>query len=155
MRYRFERNGSVVANSSSLRPTGPLRQNLARIRMRGSPQIRQNYPTKVEAAINHLVNVRLWASYINLSLGFSFHHHDVALEGVGPKPFWICLTWVLPALGSARANPQHCDFLESHFLDEVKLIRKMADHLTHLRRLAGPQAGLGKHLFDKLTLTHD
>ncbi|EPY87656.1 RUN and FYVE domain-containing protein 1 [Camelus ferus] len=60
------------------------------------PQIRQNYPTKVEAAINHLVNVRLWASYINLSLGFSFHHHDVALEGVGPKPFWICLPWVLP-----------------------------------------------------------
>ena len=39
----------------------------------------------------------------------------------------------LHALGSARTDPHLCGFLESHFLDEeVKLIRKMGDHLTNL-----------------------
>ncbi|KAB1252443.1 Ferritin light chain [Camelus dromedarius] len=52
--------------------------------------------------------------------------------------------WDLRALGSARADPQPWHFRESHFRDEqVKLI-KMGDLLTNLRRLAGPQAGLGK-----------
>uniref|UniRef100_A0A8C0XB72 Ferritin n=1 Tax=Castor canadensis TaxID=51338 RepID=A0A8C0XB72_CASCN len=62
----------------------------------------------------------------------------------------------LHALGSARTDPHLCDFLENHFLDEeVKLIKKMGDHLTNLRRLAGPQAGLGEYLFERLTLKHD
>ncbi|KAM8951487.1 ferritin light chain-like [Lycaon pictus] len=61
----------------------------------------------------------------------------------------------LHALGSARADPHLCDFLENHFLDEVKLIKKMGDHLTNLRRLATPQAGLGEYLFERLTLKHD
>ena len=53
----------------------------------------------------------------------------------------------LHSLGSAHADPHLCDFLESHFLDEeVKLIKKMGDHLTNLHRLAGPQAGLGEYL---------
>ncbi|KAB0339081.1 hypothetical protein FD754_024148 [Muntiacus muntjak] len=44
----------------------------------------------------------------------------------------------------------------NHLLDEeVKLIKKMGDHLTNLRRLAGPQAGLGEYLFERLTLKHD
>ncbi|XP_073758023.1 ferritin light chain-like [Callorhinus ursinus] len=48
----------------------------------------------------------------------------------------------LHALGSANTDPRLCDFLESHFLEEVmKLIKKMGDHLTNLCRLAGPQAG--------------
>uniref|UniRef100_F1RIP3 Ferritin n=1 Tax=Sus scrofa TaxID=9823 RepID=F1RIP3_PIG len=48
----------------------------------------------------------------------------------------------LHALGSARADPHLCDFLENHFLDEeVKLIKKMGDHLTNLRRLSGPRLG--------------
>ncbi|XP_021547438.1 ferritin light chain-like [Neomonachus schauinslandi] len=133
----------------------------------------------MEAAINHLVNVHLWASYTYLSLGFFFHLDNVALEGVGhfcelteekrkgtehllkkqnqtgsrallqniPKPSqdeWSKTldateaTMVLEknlnqallelhALGSAQADPQLCDFLENHFLDEeVKLIKKMA-----------------------------
>uniref|UniRef100_A0A8C0K4D7 Ferritin light chain n=1 Tax=Canis lupus dingo TaxID=286419 RepID=A0A8C0K4D7_CANLU len=43
-------------------------------------------------------------------------------------------TVVIRGLGSARADPPLCDFLENHFLDEeVKLIRKMGDHLTNLR----------------------
>ena len=62
----------------------------------------------------------------------------------------------LHGLASARGDPHICDFLENHFLDEeVKLIKKMGDHLTNLRRLAGPQAGLGEYLFERLTLKHD
>ncbi|EPY81277.1 ferritin light chain [Camelus ferus] len=62
----------------------------------------------------------------------------------------------LHALGSAPADPHLCHFLESHFLDEeVKLIKKMGGHLSHLHRLSGPQAGLGEYLFERLTLNHD
>ncbi|XP_029331404.1 ferritin light chain 1-like [Mus caroli] len=46
-------------------------------------QIRQNYSTEVEAAVNRLVNLHLRASYTYLSLGFFFNRDDVALEGVG------------------------------------------------------------------------
>ena len=58
----------------------------------------------------------------------------------------------LHALGSTHTRPHLGDFLENHFLDEeVKLIKKMGDHLTHLCRLARPQAGLGKYLFERPT----
>ncbi|MBV94415.1 Ferritin light chain, partial [Eschrichtius robustus] len=44
----------------------------------------------------------------------------------------------LHALGSARADPQLRDFRESRFLDDqVKLIKKMGDHMTNLRGLPG------------------
>ena len=46
-------------------------------------QIRQNYSTEVEAAVNRLVNLHLRASYTYLSLGFFFEWDEVALEGVG------------------------------------------------------------------------
>ncbi|XP_032341314.1 LOW QUALITY PROTEIN: ferritin light chain-like [Camelus ferus] len=60
------------------------------------------------------------------------------------------------APGSARPDPHLCDFRESRFLaEQVKLIKKMGDHLTNLRRLADPQAGLGEYLFERLTLTQD
>ncbi|CAO2640474.1 Ferritin light chain 1 [Lemmus lemmus] len=63
----------------------------------------------------------------------------------------------LHSLGSARTDPHLCDFLENHFLDEeVKVIKKMGNHLTNLRRVtAGPQASLGEYLFERLTLKHD
>ena len=62
----------------------------------------------------------------------------------------------LHGLASALGDPHICDFLENHFLDEeVKLIKKMGDHLTNLRRLAGSQAGLSEYLFERLTLKHD
>ncbi|XP_032448851.1 ferritin light chain-like [Lynx canadensis] len=174
-----------------------------------SSQIRQNYTTEVEAAVNRLVNMHLWASYTYLSLGFYFDRDDVALEGVGhffrelaeeKREGAECLLKMqnqssgralfldvqkpsqdewgktldameaallleknfnqglldLHALGSARADPHLCDFLENHFLDEeVKLIKKMGDHLTNLRRLSDPQAELGEYLFERLTLKHD
>ncbi|EDL24701.1 mCG52010, partial [Mus musculus] len=156
-------------------------------------QIRQNYSTEVEAAVNCLVNLHLRASYTYLSLGFFFDPDDVALEGIGhffrelaeekregaerllelQNDLGGCALFQdvqkpsqdewgktqeameaalaleknlnqalldLHALGSARADPHLCDFLESHFLDkEVKLIKKMGNHLTNLRRVAGPQ----------------
>ena len=48
-----------------------------------SSQIRQNYSTEVEAAVNRLVNMQLRTFYTYLSLGFYFDRDDVALEGVG------------------------------------------------------------------------
>ena len=56
----------------------------------------------------------------------------------------------LCALGSTRT-----DFQENHFLDEeVKLLKKMGDHLTNIHRLGSSQAGMGKYLFEGLTLKH-
>ncbi|MCQ7614222.1 hypothetical protein NP188_24355 [Salmonella enterica] len=68
----------------------------------------------------------------------------------------------LHALGSSHTDPHLCDFLENHFLDkEVKLIKKMGDHLTNIRRLAAPLPAsqatgsfLGEYLFERLTLKH-
>ncbi|KAL4843930.1 hypothetical protein H8958_002502 [Nasalis larvatus] len=57
----------------------------------------------------------------------------------------------LHALGSAKTDPNLCDFLEKHFLDrEMKLIKKMGDYLTNRRRLASPQARLAEYLFRRL-----
>ncbi|KAF4017721.1 hypothetical protein G4228_008894 [Cervus hanglu yarkandensis] len=143
-----------------------------------SSQIHQNYSTEVEAAVNRLVNMQLRASYTYLSLGFYFDRDDVALEGVGP---FFCELAKEKCEGAERLlklqnqrggralfldvqkpsqdeweTPHICDFLENHFLDEeVKFIKKMGDHLTNLCRLAGPQAGLGEYLFERLTLKHD
>ncbi|XP_055421158.1 ferritin light chain-like [Bubalus kerabau] len=175
-----------------------------------SSQIHQNYSTEVEAAVNRLVNMQLWASYTYLSLGFYFDRDDMALEGVGhffrelakekcegaerllklqnqhggrtlfldmQKPSQDELGKTqddameatllveknlnqalleLHGLACTRGDPHICDFLKKHFLDEeVKLIKKMGDHLTNLCRLAGPQAGLDEYLFERLTLKHD
>ncbi|KAK7805990.1 hypothetical protein U0070_011745 [Myodes glareolus] len=174
------------------------------------PAYEENYSTEVEAAVNHLVNLHLRASYTYLSLGYYFDRDDVALEGVGhffrelaeekregaerllklqndrggralfqdvQKPSqdeWGKTQEVMEAalaleknlnqalldlhsLGSARTDPHLCDFLENHILnEEVKVIKKMGNHLTNLHRLvAGPQASLGEYLFERLTLKHD
>ncbi|KAL1770923.1 ferritin light chain 1 [Sigmodon hispidus] len=179
-------------------------------------QVRQNYSSEVEAAVNCLVNLYLWASYTYLSLGFYFDRDDLALEGVGhfceladkKREGADCLLKMqnkrggctllqdvqkpsqdewgktleameaalaleknlnqalldLHSLGSARTDPHLYDFLENHFLDEeVKLIKKMGNHLTNLRRVTGPQpaqtgapqSSLGEYLFERLTLKHD
>ena len=46
-------------------------------------QICQSYSIKMEASINQLIHMHLWASYTYLSHGFYFNHDDVALDGVG------------------------------------------------------------------------
>ncbi|XP_058391194.1 ferritin light chain-like [Diceros bicornis minor] len=62
----------------------------------------------------------------------------------------------LHALGSANTDPHLCDFVKSHFLEEeMKVIKKVGDHLTNLRRLAGPKAALGEYLFRRLNDKHN
>jgi len=53
-------------------------------------------------------------------------------------------------IASERNDPQMCDFLETHYLEEqVKAIKELSDHITNLSR-NGP--GIGEYLFDKHTL---
>uniref|UniRef100_A0A8D0BNP7 Ferritin n=1 Tax=Salvator merianae TaxID=96440 RepID=A0A8D0BNP7_SALMN len=59
----------------------------------------------------------------------------------------------LHQVASRHTNPHLCDFLETHDLDEeVKLIKKLGDHLTNLKRVRANEDGLGEYLFDRLTL---
>ncbi|XP_067830486.1 ferritin heavy chain B-like isoform X1 [Heptranchias perlo] len=59
----------------------------------------------------------------------------------------------LHKLSTERTDPHLCDFLETHYLDEqVKMIKKLGDHITNLKRLGAPENGMGVYLFDKLTL---
>ncbi|OBS60756.1 hypothetical protein A6R68_08119, partial [Neotoma lepida] len=46
-------------------------------------QAHQNYSIEVEAAVNHLVNLHLKASYTYLPMSYYFDQDDMALEGVG------------------------------------------------------------------------
>ncbi|XP_041033509.1 ferritin, heavy subunit-like [Carcharodon carcharias] len=60
----------------------------------------------------------------------------------------------LHKLSSGNTDSHLCNFLETHFLDEqVKMIKKLGDHITNLRRLGAPENGMGEYLFDKLTLS--
>ncbi|XP_067833730.1 ferritin heavy chain, oocyte isoform-like isoform X1 [Heptranchias perlo] len=59
----------------------------------------------------------------------------------------------LHKLSTERTDPHLCDFLETHYLDEqVKMIKKLGDHITNLKRLGAPENGMGVYLFDKHTL---
>ncbi|XP_067408407.1 ferritin light chain [Emydura macquarii macquarii] len=61
----------------------------------------------------------------------------------------------LHQVATSHKDPHMCDFLETHYLDEqVKLLKKLGDHLTNLRRVGAPESGLGEYLFDRLTLGH-
>ncbi|XP_054830065.1 ferritin light chain, oocyte isoform-like [Eublepharis macularius] len=59
----------------------------------------------------------------------------------------------LHQIASCRLDPHMCDFLETLYLDEeVKLIKKLGDHLTNLKRVRASEDGLGEYLLDRLTL---
>uniref|UniRef100_A0A7N5JK24 Ferritin n=1 Tax=Ailuropoda melanoleuca TaxID=9646 RepID=A0A7N5JK24_AILME len=59
----------------------------------------------------------------------------------------------LHQVASRHTDPHLCDFLETHYLDEeVKVIKKLGDHLTNLKRVRAQEEGLGEYLFDRLTL---
>ncbi|XP_067830517.1 ferritin heavy chain B-like [Heptranchias perlo] len=59
----------------------------------------------------------------------------------------------LHKLSTERTDPHLCDILETHYLDEqVKMIKKLGDHITNLKRLGAPENGMGVYLFDKHTL---
>ncbi|XP_036266060.1 ferritin light chain-like [Pipistrellus kuhlii] len=62
----------------------------------------------------------------------------------------------LQALGSTCTDAPPCDFLDNHFQDETgETHQEDGRHLTHLHRLAGPQAGLSEYLFERLTVKQD
>ncbi|XP_067839999.1 ferritin heavy chain-like [Heptranchias perlo] len=56
----------------------------------------------------------------------------------------------LHKLSTERTDPHLCDYLETHYLDEqVKMIKKLGDHITNMKRLGAPENGMGVYLFDK------
>ncbi|KAM5132411.1 ferritin light chain, oocyte isoform-like [Mantella aurantiaca] len=62
----------------------------------------------------------------------------------------------LHKIAMEHADPHMCDYLESEYLEkEVKLIKKLGDHLTNLKRVKAAENGMGEYLFDKLTLDGD
>ncbi|XP_044134133.1 ferritin light chain, oocyte isoform-like [Bufo gargarizans] len=62
----------------------------------------------------------------------------------------------LHKIATDHADPHMCDFLEREYLDEeVKLIKKLGDHITNLKRVKAAEVGMGEYLFDKLTLGDD
>ncbi|XP_065445320.1 ferritin light chain-like [Chrysemys picta bellii] len=58
----------------------------------------------------------------------------------------------LHKVATSHADPHMCNFLETHYLDEeVKPLKKLGNHVTNLRRVGAPKAGLGEYVFDRLT----
>ncbi|XP_039708022.1 ferritin heavy chain-like [Pteropus medius] len=59
----------------------------------------------------------------------------------------------LHRLATDKNDAHLCDFLTRHYLHEkVKFIKELGDHITNLRKMGSPEAGLADYLFDKLTL---
>ncbi|XP_042636779.1 ferritin light chain-like [Orycteropus afer afer] len=106
---------------------------------------------------------------ISLSeISFFFNSEDEALEGLGhffyeltKEKHYVAeclLTLQNKLLGPAlfqEVKKQSQDE-KNHFLDkQVKLLKKVGDHLANLHRVANPQVEWGKHLFDRLTFKYD
>ncbi|KAM9237243.1 LOW QUALITY PROTEIN: ferritin light chain-like [Dugong dugon] len=123
-----------------------------------SSQICHNYSAEVEVTVNCLVNLHLWASYTYLSLTSQDEWGrtlDTTETTMALEENLNQTLLNLHAVGLTCTDAHLCDLLESHFLDEeVKLLKKMGDHLTNLHRLE-PQAQLREYLFERLTLKHD
>ncbi|XP_009232991.1 ferritin heavy chain-like [Pongo abelii] len=61
----------------------------------------------------------------------------------------------LHQLAKENDDPQLCDFLENHFLNQqAKTIKELGGYLSNLCKMGAPEAGLAEYLFDKLTLGH-
>ncbi|XP_057351456.1 ferritin heavy chain-like [Manis pentadactyla] len=59
----------------------------------------------------------------------------------------------LHRLATDKGDVHLCDFLERHYLHEqVRSIKELGDHISILRKMGAPEAGLAEYLFDKLTL---
>ncbi|XP_012354274.2 ferritin heavy polypeptide-like 17 [Nomascus leucogenys] len=59
----------------------------------------------------------------------------------------------LHQLAKENGDPQLCDFLENHFLNQqAKTIKELGGYLSNLREMGAPEAGLAEYLVDKLTL---
>ncbi|KAL6051216.1 hypothetical protein STEG23_005904 [Scotinomys teguina] len=61
----------------------------------------------------------------------------------------------LHKLSTDKNDPHLCDFIETHYLNkQVKSIKELGDHMTNLRKMGAPEAGLAESVFDKHTLGH-
>ena len=61
----------------------------------------------------------------------------------------------LHKLATDKNDPHLCDFIETYYLSEqVKSIKELGDHVTNLRKMGAPEAGMAEYLFDKHTLGH-
>nr|5OBA_A Chain A, Ferritin heavy chain [Mus musculus]5OBA_B Chain B, Ferritin heavy chain [Mus musculus]5OBA_C Chain C, Ferritin heavy chain [Mus musculus]5OBA_D Chain D, Ferritin heavy chain [Mus musculus]5OBA_E Chain E, Ferritin heavy chain [Mus musculus]5OBA_F Chain F, Ferritin heavy chain [Mus musculus]5OBA_G Chain G, Ferritin heavy chain [Mus musculus]5OBA_H Chain H, Ferritin heavy chain [Mus musculus]5OBA_I Chain I, Ferritin heavy chain [Mus musculus]5OBA_J Chain J, Ferritin heavy chain [M len=59
----------------------------------------------------------------------------------------------LHKLATDKNDPHLCDFIETYYLSEqVKSIKELGDHVTNLRKMGAPEAGMAEYLFDKHTL---
>nr|XP_036848086.1 ferritin heavy chain-like [Manis javanica] len=59
----------------------------------------------------------------------------------------------LHRLATDKSDTHLCDFLECHYLhQQVRSIKELGDHISILRKMGAPEAGLAEYLFDKLTL---
>uniref|UniRef100_UPI00398F77FB ferritin heavy chain B-like n=1 Tax=Pristiophorus japonicus TaxID=55135 RepID=UPI00398F77FB len=144
-------------------------------------QVCQNYHQDCEDAVNKQINMELSFSYVYLSMSFYFDRDDVALRHFAEffkeqsheecehaeklKEFQnlrggrIILADIKKPEQDEWSNGLEvmqralCDFLETNYLDEqVKMIKKLGDHITNLKRLGVPESGMGEYLFDKHTL---
>jgi len=56
-------------------------------------------------------------------------------------------------ISTDRNDPQLCDFLETHYLQEqIDAIKEISDHITQLKRV-GP--GLGEYMYDRESMNDD
>ncbi|KAL4658312.1 ferritin, middle subunit [Arapaima gigas] len=61
----------------------------------------------------------------------------------------------LHKVATERADPNLCDFLEAHYLNEkVEAIKKLGDHITNLSKMDTGNNRMAEYLFDKHTLKH-
>ncbi|KAH0513405.1 Ferritin heavy chain [Microtus ochrogaster] len=55
-------------------------------------------------------------------------------------------------LAADKNDPHLCDFI--YLNEQVKSIKELGDHVTNLRKMGAPEAGMAEYLFDKHTLGH-
>uniref|UniRef100_UPI00398EAF77 ferritin, heavy subunit-like n=1 Tax=Pristiophorus japonicus TaxID=55135 RepID=UPI00398EAF77 len=102
-------------------------------------QVHQNYHQDCEDAVNKQINMELYSSYVYLSMSFYFDGDDSLCH--------------LAEFFKEQSHEEFVSLLETHYLDEqLKMIKKLGDHITNLKRLGAPENGLGEYLFDKHTL---
>ncbi|KAL1787722.1 ferritin heavy chain [Sigmodon hispidus] len=120
-------------------------------------QVCQNYHQDSEAAINHQINLELYASY-----DIKKPDHDNWENGLTAMECALYLEksvnqslLELHKLATDKTDPHLCDFIETHYLNEqVKSIKELGDHVTNLRKMGAPESGMAEYLFDKNTLGH-
>nr|XP_042116397.1 ferritin heavy chain-like [Peromyscus maniculatus bairdii] len=133
-------------------------------------QVCQNYHQDSEAAINRQINLELYASYVYLSMSCYLDRDDDIKtsdrhdweNGLNAMECALHLEksvnqslLELHKLATDKNDPHLCDFIETHYLNEqLKSIKELGGHVTTLRKMGAPEAGLAEDLFDKHTLGH-